>query len=70
VPGLGVGFGEGVATFDANGDFVSFQLIKHAGQLPAVCPQIIAALSQATFQGCQTPSGVSDTCSAELRTNY
>lgn len=45
VLGLDVGFGEGLATLDANGDFVSFELIKHAGQLPAVCPQIIAALS-------------------------
>lgn len=45
VLGIDVGFGEGLVTFDANGDFVSFQLIKHAGQLPAVCPQIIAALS-------------------------
>jgi hypothetical protein len=45
VLGIDVGFSEGVVTFDANGDFVSFELIKHAGQLPAVCPEIVAALS-------------------------
>ena len=42
---LDVGLGQGVATFDANCDFVSFQLIKHAGQLPAACDAIVAALS-------------------------
>jgi hypothetical protein len=40
-----VGFTEGVATFDANGDFVSFFFVKQVGQLPAACPQITAALT-------------------------
>jgi hypothetical protein len=45
VLGIDVGSSEGVAVFDADGNFVSFELVRHTGQLPAVCPQIIAALS-------------------------
>jgi hypothetical protein len=40
-----VGFAEGVATFDANGNFVSFFFITQHGQLPGACPEIVAALS-------------------------
>ena len=43
---LDVGLLQGVVTFDAaTGDFISFDVVKEAGQRPPACDAIIAALT-------------------------
>jgi hypothetical protein len=42
---LDVGLVEGAATFDAEGEFLSFEVIRERGQRPGACDLIIAALS-------------------------
>lgn len=42
---LDVGLLEAAVTFDAEGEFLSFEVIRERGQRPAACDLIIAALS-------------------------